>query len=242
MGTDTTIAWTDATLNLVYGCRRVDNNANNGACYNCYIFRNLPKYGVNPDALTYLSVKNARKKLKAWSKDPSIRRIFPNNYSDGFHEDIPFSTIDVWHEHLFEAFPNFQFQMLTKRIGRAMLYYRRKGYVPDNVWVGTTIGARDRLKRLEQLRQIDARIRWVSAEPLLEDLGEFSLDGIQWVVVGGESGFHPRPMEPEWAENVIRIARRDGAVPFFKQIGGKGFDGAGGCVLNGREIKEWPAA
>jgi protein gp37 len=237
---ETSIAWTDRTRNLVYGCRKVDTDILTGACHECYIFRNLPRYGVDPNKLTYLSVENSIKEMKKWSRDPGVKKIFLNNYSDTFHEDIPFETIDMWVEKIIEAFPNFEFQLLTKRIGRAMMYWQKRGSVPRNVWMGCTIGAKNRLKRLDQLRQIPAKIRWVSAEPLLEDLGEFSLEGIQWIVVGGESGLKPRPMDPVWAENIRRIAERDGVVYFFKQNGGVGFDNAGGCILNGKEYKAWP--
>lgn len=212
----------------------------NAVVSNCYIFRDLPRWGYDPNKLTYLSLENAVKDLKKWSSDPKVRKIFLNNFSDTWHEDIPFETIDLWVEKLIEGFPNFEFQLLTKRIGRAMLYWKKRGYVPRNVWMGCTIGARNRLWRLDQLRQIPAKIRWVSFEPLLEDLGDFSFEGMQWGVVGGESGAHPRPMRQEWAENVIRVIKRDGGAAFFKQLGGQGFDEAGGCILNGREIKEFP--
>jgi len=175
-------------------------------------------------------LENAVKEFKKWAKDPSIVKVFLNNYSDTFHEDIPDGKIDLWHKEIIEAFPQFQFQLLTKRIGRAMLYYRKKGHIPDNVWMGCTIGAKDRLWRLNQLRQIDAKIRWVSFEPLLDDLGDFDLRGIKWAVVGGESGFTPRPMELEWVKNVQRICARDGVAYFFKQRGGRGFDNAGGNI------------
>ena len=239
----TSIAWTDRTRNLVYGCRKIDIDVLTGACVKCYIWRGLPRYGVNPDILTYLNVQNAIKDFQKWSKDPSIVRIFLNNYSDTFHEEIPFTTIDLWHEKIINAFPNFQFQLLTKRIGRAMLYYRQRGRVPNNIWVGCTIGAKNRLFRLSQLRQIPARVRWVSFEPLLEDLGDFDLKGISWAVCGGESDIkNPRPMDLQWATNLQRICERDSVAFFFKQRGGKGFDGAGGniCPCCNSKHQEFP--
>ena len=239
MGHNTAISWTQATRNLVMGCRKVDTDPLTGACVNCYIYRNMPQYGMNPDVLTYMNLEKAKSDLRAW-KD--VRLIFLNDYSDTFHEDIPFKTILRWHREIIEANPDKEFQLLTKRIGRAMMFYRKYyTVVPRNIWIGTTIGARNRLFRLKQLVEISAKIRWVSFEPLLEDLGEFSLKGIQWAVVGGESGHNPRPMRAEWAENIRRIAERDGVAFYFKQLGGEGGNGAGGNLLEGREYMEMPS-
>ncbi len=192
MGTDSSISWTDATRNVAFGCTRVDIDLRTGACDKCYIYRpgGLPRYGYDPNEVTLLSVENAVRDFRKWSKDPKIKKIFLNNYSDTFHESITFETIEIWHQRLIEAFPNFEFQLLTKRIGRAMMFYRTRP-VPRNVWMGTTIGASDKLWRLNQLKKINAKIRWLSCEPLLSELVEttappFNLAGISWVVVGGE--------------------------------------------------------
>ncbi len=238
MGNKTSISWTEATVNTVMGCRKVDTDPRTGACYNCYIFRDMPKWGRNPGQLTYTNLDNVKRNLVKWDK----RLVFLNDFSDTFHEDIPFETILRWHREIIEKLPYTEFQLLTKRIGRAMVFYRRyyDGRPPRNVWLGASIGAKNRLFRIEQLLKIGAKIRWVSFEPLLEDLGEFSLKGIDWVVVGGESGFNPRPMKPEWAENIRRIAERDGAAFYFKQMGGFGGNGAGGDLLNGRQYHNFP--
>jgi protein gp37 len=121
-----------------------------------------------------------------------------------------------------------------------MVFYRSRP-VPRNVWVGCSIGEKKRLGRLDQLRRIDAKVRFVSFEPLIEDLGDFSLQHIQWAIVGGESDFqNPRSMEPRWAENIQRICERDGSAFFFKQMGGKGGDCAGGNLLNGICYQTFP--
>jgi len=122
-----------------------------------------------------------------------------------------------------------------------MVFYRSRP-VPGNVWVGCSIGEKKRLWRLDQLRQVDAKVRFISFEPLIEDLGDFDLRGIHWAIVGGESdGKNPRPMSTAWAENIKRICQRDGVAFFFKQIGGKGGDGAGSDLLNGKRYPEHPA-
>jgi protein gp37 len=238
MGRDTSIAWADSTLNLAWGCTKVDRGEL-GGCTKCYMFRLSRQWSIDPEKVKLFDVDKIRKKVNSW---PVYKRIiFVNSMSDTFHEKIPFETIELWHK-LFESFPARNFLLLTKRIGRAMVFYRQRAEgVPVNVWVGTSIGQRNRLWRLDQLRQIPARVRFVSFEPLLEDLGDFSLEGIQWAIVGGESDYeNPRPMNPEWAESIRRICQRDGVSFFFKQLGGKGGDGAGGDLLNGNRYQEWP--
>lgn len=181
-----------------------------------------------------MSVDNAVKTLRKWQRQKQVKRIFLNNYSDTFHEQIPFAKIKEWHDRIIEAFPDFTLQLLTKRIGRAMVYYREHK-VPDNVWIGCTIGAPDKLWRLNQLRKIDARLRWISCEPLLGDLTSSStsldLSGIGWVVCGGESDARaPRPMKPEWAIRLSQSCKDQGIPFFFKQRGGRGGDNAGGNI------------
>ena len=132
------------------------------------------------------------------------------------------------------------FQILTKRPGRARNFFRDRK-VPDNCWMGVSVGMAAAKSRIDTLREIDARVKFLSCEPLIEDLGELNLDGIHWVIVGGESDYKaPRPMKPEWAENVRRICQRDGVAFFFKQNGGRGGGGAGGDLLNGVRYQEWP--
>lgn len=232
MGKDTSIAWCDASLNLGWGCRKVDS-----ACQNCYMFRLSKGWGIDPTQIRTFDIKKREKELNKWP--PEKRLIFVNDMTDTFGEFYSFDLIEKWHK-FFERHPEREFQLLTKRIGRAMLFYRSRP-VPRNVWIGCTIGEKKRLRRLDQLRQIDAKVRFISFEPLIEDLGDFDLKGIQWAIVGGESDLrNPRPMKPEWAENIRRICERDGVAFFFKQLGGKGGDGAGGDLLEGVSYRNYP--
>lgn len=238
MGRTTNISWTDATLNLAYGCRKVDVDPLLGGCYKCYALdRVLPRMRKPSLPIFYPDLQKRIGELRSWKE---VRIVFVNSLSDTFHEDIPFEIIEKWHREVFEAFPEKQFLLLTKRIGRAALFYRSRP-VPRNVWVGCSIGQKARLKRLDVLRAVPARIRFVSFEPLLEDLGEFSMSGIQWAIVGGESDLkEARPMKAEWAENVRRICERYDVAFWFKQMGGKGGSGAGGDLLNGVRYQQWP--
>ena len=232
MGKDTSIAWCDATLNFGWGCRKVDS-----ACVNCYMFRLSKGWGINPEQVRTFDIKKREKEMNKWP--PEKKLIFVNDMTDTFGEFYSFDLIEKWHK-LFERHPDREFQLLTKRIGRAMVFYRSRP-VPRNVWIGCTIGEKKRLWRLDQLRQIDAKVRFVSFEPLIEDLGDFDLRGIQWGIVGGESDLkNPRPMKPEWAESIRKICERDRVAFFFKQMGGKGSDGAGGDLLNGFGFRSFP--
>ena len=234
IGKDTSIAWTDATLNFGWGCRKVDQ-----ACQNCYMFRLSKGWGIDPTKVRLFDIAKREKELNSWPAEK--RLVFVNDMTDTFGEFYPFELIAEWHS-LFERHPEREFQLLTKRIGRAMVFYRDHwGRPPRNVWVGCSIGERSRLWRLDQLRQIDAKVKFVSFEPLIEDLGEFSLSGISWAIVGGESDrSNPRPMKPEWAENIRRICERDGVAFFFKQMGGRGGDSAGGDYLHGTRYRQMP--
>jgi protein gp37 len=251
MGSSTSISWCDATINLQWGCTKVDR-----ACDNCYMFRLSYDSPYSANRGKYLMMAHSERKIPLKKFDvmkkfheieklgPSKKRIFINSMSDTFHEDVPEHRLREWHEVLFENFPDKIFILLTKRIGRAMLFYRKyPKLLFDHLWIGCSIGEKKRLWRLDQLRQIPAKVRFVSFEPLIEDLGDFSLKGIQWAIVGGESGFlkkYLRPMDPLWALNIQSICNRD-LVPFyFKQMGGIGGDGAGGDFLYGLRYQALP--
>lgn len=221
-------------MNLGWGCRKVDS-----ACANCYMFRLSQDWKIDPTMIRTFDLAKREKELNSWP--PEKKLVFVNDMTDTFGEFYSFDLIAEWHR-LFERHPDREFQLLTKRIGRALVFYRdRWGRPPWNVWIGCSVGEKKRLWRLDQLRQIDAEVRFVSFEPLIEDLGEFSLRGIQWAIVGGESDRkNPRPMKPEWAENIRRICERDRVAFFFKQMGGRGGDGSGGDTLNGMKYQAFP--
>jgi protein gp37 len=234
MGKDTTISWTDAILNFGWGCRKVDS-----ACQNCYMFRLSKRWGIDPTKVRLFNITRREQELVSWP--PEKRLIFVNDMTDTFGEFYSFELIEEWHQ-FFERHPEREFQLLRKRIGKAIVFYRSRP-VPQNVCVGCSIGERKRLRRLDQLGRIDTKVRFVSFEPLIEDLGEFSLEGIQWAIVGGESDSrNPRPMRPEWAEDIRKISRRDGVAFWFKQMGGRSGDGAGADLLNGVRYHELPHA
>lgn len=228
----TGISWTDSTLNLAVGCTKVSEE-----CRNCYMYRDMGRYKLfDPYKVTLTKagkdISIMRKKIA-----DAGQKIFVNSWSDTFHKDIDDATLHGWFQ-VFREFPNKQFQILTKRPERMAVAFDS---YPDNCWMGTSIGVKESLSRLAYLKETNAKIRFISFEPLLEDLGEIDLAGINWVIIGGESDLvAPRKMRTEWAESIISQARKQGASVWFKQMGGKGKGGAGGNLLNGRRIEEFP--
>lgn len=186
-----------------------------------------------------MNMANAEKKIVGLGK-----LVFVNSMSDTFHESIPFTTIRDWFD-LFREYPDKQFQVLTKRIGRASKYVKEWGMLPANVWLGTSVEDHWHAFRIKTLQAIPHKgVKFVSFEPLLSSVEGVNLEGIQWAIVGGESGNkaeNPRPMNPNWAFEIMKACRTYGTAFFFKQHGGIGGDGAGGNLLDGKVYHEMPA-
>ena len=209
---ETKISWATTTWNPVHGCSKVSPG-----CDRCYAetlslrmgFTKKPWTGAN--AKENVHVKPHKLKEPYTWKKPC--RVFVNSMSDLFHKEIPddylaqvFAVMNDCSQHVF--------QVLTKRPRRAAKW---QGPWTENIWMGTSIEDRKRLYRIDQLRECPAQTRFLSLEPLLEDLGELNLDGIHWVIVGGESGKGYRPMPHEWARDIRDQCVEKGVAFFFKQ-------------------------
>lgn len=171
-------------------------------------------------------------------------KFFVNSMSDLFHEKMPYSYLDRVFEVIRQT-PHHTYQILTKR--EAILEdYCKDHPIPDNVWLGVSVEMVKTKHRIDILRHIDAKIRFLSLEPLLEDLGNLDLTDIHWVIVGGESGPKARSMKPEWALNIMHQCDEQEVAFFFKQWGTWGDDGvrrskkANGRILAGQEWNEEP--
>jgi len=208
------IEWTDATWNPVTGCTKVSPG-----CKNCYAERFAERFrGTKGHPFEQgfdLRVWEDRLETPLEWKKP--RRIFVNSMSDLFHPDIEpefvqkvFATMVKAHWH--------QFQVLTKRPERALALAKLLPW-PKNVWMGTSVESQPFVGRVDLLRQIPAKTRFLSCEPLLGPL-DLNLKGIHWVIVGGESGPGARPMRPEWVREIRDQALGHGTEFFFKQWGG----------------------
>lgn len=245
MSTQTSIEWTEQTWNPTVGCTRVSPG-----CAHCYaeaMARRLQAMGVrgyeNGFGLTLLP-ERLQEPLRRTR--PTV--YFVNSMSDLFHEEIP----DLYIRQVFETIrqaPRHTFQILTKRAERMAEFFQGYGEAPRNAWLGVTVEDRTfGLPRLDWLRRVPAAVRFVSAEPLLEDLDAVDLNGIQWMIVGGESGPRARPMRQEWVLSLQRQCAKQGVAFFFKQWGGWGADGRkrakkrNGRLLEGRTWDEVPGA
>ena len=242
MATQSRIEWTEQTWNPTTGCTKISPG-----CKHCYaetMAHRLHAMGApGYEDGFQLTLHPERLSQPLNRKKPTV--YFVNSMSDLFHEDIPDSFLDQVMD-VIRGTPQHTYQILTKRAERLPGYFANRD-CPPNVWLGVSVEDRHYgLPRIDQLRQVDASIRFLSVEPLLEDLGPMNLDGIHWVIVGGESGPKARPMQAEWVANVQRQAEAVGTAFFFKQWGTWGADGrkrgkkANGRVFKGKTWDETP--
>ncbi len=209
------IEWTEETWNPITGCTKISDGCK--YCYAETMARRLQAMGVKgyengfkltlqPDRLLYPLLK----------KKPTC--YFVNSMSDLFHKDIPYTYIDKVIETI-EKTPQHRYQILTKR-AEIMAHYFSTRKVPNNVWLGVTVENKKSILRIDYLRKINTKIRFISAEPLLEDLGKINLSGLHWFIVGGESGHNARIMCKEWVLNIKEQCEQKNVAFFFKQWGG----------------------
>jgi protein gp37 len=230
------IEWTEATWNPITGCTKISPG-----CKHCYAERmakrlqamGLPQYR-NAFRLT---LHPAALQLPLRWKKPRV--IFVNSMSDLFHRDVPLDFIQrvFW---VMERAAQHTFQVLTKRPEIALEHSDALPW-PDNVWLGTSVETESYVHRAETLSAIPARLRFISAEPLLGPIPGLPLDGIHWVIVGGESGPRARPMQEEWVTRIRERCQVHGVPFFFKQWGGVNKK-RNGRLLDGRTWNAMPMA
>ena len=230
------IEWVDSTWNPITGCTKISPG-----CANCYAetfaerFRGVPGHPYEQGFDLKLWPKRLELPLN-WRKP---KRIFVNSMSDLFHKDLPaefifavFDTMNRAHWHTFK--------ILTKRPEIMLKLNERLDWGP-NIWMGTSVENTDYTHRIDILRQSNARIKFLSLEPLLGPLHNLDLTGIDWVIVGGESGRRARPVESDWVRDLRDQCNEKGVLFFFKQWGGKNKKKTG-RTLDGRTWEEIPEA
>ncbi len=214
------IEWTDATWNPIIGCSKIS-----AGCKNCYaevMAKRLQSMGIAAYKDAF-QLKLMPERLKEPLKKQKPTMYFVNSMSDLFHEKVPFDYIDQIME-VIKKTPQHNYQILTKR-AEVMAKYFNNSKVLDNIWLGVTVeNKKHGLPRIDILRNIDAKIRFLSVEPLLEDLEDINLSNIHWAIVGGESGYNARPMKEEWALNIKNKCEEYNTAFFFKQWGTWGED------------------
>ncbi len=234
MGDKSTIEWTDATWNPVTGCTKISPG-----CKNCYAerlaarlqamgnrrYRNGFAVTLHPDQL----------ELPLRWRQP--RQIFVNSMSDLFHESVSDEYIRRAFDVMVEAHWHV-FQILTKRARRLAELAAHLPW-PSNIWQGVSVENARYTSRVADLVNVPAAVRFLSVEPLLAPISHLPLDGIDWVIVGGESGPRNRPIRPEWVRQIRDQCEKAGVPFFFKQWGGR-TPKAGGRLLDGREWNGMP--
>ena len=226
----TGIQWTDETWNPVTGCNKVSLG-----CQNCYAEAMTYRFTkAFPDGFKLTLKPERLQQPMRWRKP---RLVFVNSMSDLFHENIPLEYI----EKVFEVIkntPQHTYQILTKRDQRLLEFAPQLQWHP-NIWIGVSVEAGQYVSRVDSLRQItQAKVRFLSCEPLLSDL-ELNLQGIDWVIVGGESGTGHRPIKAEWVENIHQQCLAHQIPFFFKQWGGR-TPKAGGRTFKNKIWDEMP--
>jgi protein gp37 len=242
MGQNSKIEWTEVTWNPTVGCSKISPG-----CQNCYaetMARRLQAMGANGYSNGFkLTLLPERLSDPLQRKKPTT--YFVNSMSDLFHEKIP----HVYIRQVFDVMkktPYHTYQVLTKRAHK-LAAFLQSYQAPTNVWLGVTVENKAHgVPRINILRTEKAHVRFLSIEPLLEDLGKLDLSGIHWIIVGGESGPKARPMRLDWVLNIKRQCEEQNVAFFFKQWGGWGEDGvkrdkkSNGRLLLGRTWDEVP--
>lgn len=250
MGDNTGIEWTDATWNPATGCTKLT-----AGCDNCYAaelahrrlrdvyLRREPVVDTPENRKDPFSVRTWPDRLSQPRKWAEPRRVFVNSMSDLFHADLPDEFVREVFEVMLEV-DRHVYQVLTKRPARAYRFWSRNAdlfdseLVPDHIWLGTSVEDESVLYRVDHLREVPAEIRFLSCEPLLGPL-DLQLEGIHWVIAGGESGPSYRELDLDWVRG-IRDQCLQAEVPFFfKQVGGH-TPKAGGRELDGRTWDQFP--
>jgi protein gp37 len=235
VGENSNIEWTDATWNPVTGCTKISPG-----CANCYAetfaerFRGVPGHPYEQGFDLRLWENRIALPL-TWKKS---KRIFVNSMSDLFHKDVPlefilrvFETMRAAHWH--------QFQILTKRHERLLELSPQLPWA-ENIWMGVSVENKDYVSRIDCLRQTGAHIKFLSIEPLLGPIDDLNLAGIDWVIVGGESGRRPRALNPDWVRSIREQCVSNSVAFFFKQWGGTNKKKAG-RLLDGCTHDQLPA-
>lgn len=239
MAERSSIEWTDATWNPVRGCTKISPG-----CVHCYAETFAERFrGVKGHPYEQgFDLRLVPEKLSEPLRWRNSKRVFVNSMSDLFHDGVPDHYIAAVADVMVQASWH-TYQVLTKRSARMMELLKtrlRFAAAQPHIWWGTSVENRNHgLPRIEHLRSAPASVRFLSIEPLLEDLGSLDLTGIHWVIVGGESGPGARPMKREWVVSLRRQCSEQGIPFFFKQWGGVRKSRAG-RLLDGRTHDDMP--
>jgi len=232
---NSSIEWTEMTWNPTTGCTKI--SAGCKFCYAEIMTRRLKAMGQEKYKHGFNVVKTHQKTLSVPYTWKSPKVVFVNSMSDLFHKDVPLEFIkDVF--HVMNDNPQHVFQVLTKRAERLLELHQKLKWT-HNIWMGVSVENSELTNRIDLLRETGAKVKFLSLEPLIGPLPNLNLSKIDWVIVGGESGHRPRPMDSDWVLDIQKQCEDTNTPFFFKQWGGKNKKAAG-RLLNGKTYDEMP--
>jgi len=228
------IEWTEMTWNPTTGCDKI--SAGCKYCYAEVMSRRLKAMGIEKykDGFKLRTHEDSLLTPYSW-KSPKI--VFVNSMSDMFHKDVPLAFIKKVF-HTMNNCPQHTFQVLTKRSDILLEYHNELTWT-HNIWMGVSVEDKRVMHRIDDLRKTNAKTKFLSCEPLIGPLQKMNLKKIDWVIVGGESGRTPRPMNPDWVLDIQEQCSKSKVAFFFKQWGGTNKKKAG-RELNGKVYNEMP--
>ena len=230
------IEWTEMTWNPTTGCNKI--SAGCKFCYAEVMTRRLQAMGIEKysEGFKIRTHEDALLTPKTWK---SSKVVFVNSMSDLFHKDVPLEFIKRVFKTMNEC-PQHTFQVLTKRSDVLLKYHKELNWT-HNIWMGVSVEDSRVTNRIDDLRKTNARTKFLSCEPLIGPIPKMNLKKIDWVIVGGESGRTPRPMDADWVLDIQEQCEKSKVAFFFKQWGGTNKKKAG-RILNGKTYDEMPAA
>ncbi len=238
---ETKIEWTEKVWNPSIGCTKISEG-----CKNCYaesFAKRLQAMGME-DYKDGFKFKILPHRLNEPLKIKKPQKFFVNSMSDLFHDDMPEEYLNQIFDVINQT-PQHTYQILTKRVENMYIYFQNHN-VPQNVWLGVTVENSKYSYRIDILKKINATIKFISFEPLIDSAGKIDLTDIDWVIVGGESGYNGRPMKPECVNEIYLQCQEKNIPFFFKQWGTWGSDGikrnkkANGKLFQDKIIQEYP--
>lgn len=237
----TKIEWTEKVWNPTVGCNKI--SAGCKFCYAESFARRLKAMGLK-DYKNGFQFTILPHRLNEPLKIHKPTRFFVNSMSDLFHEKMPFEYLDMIMD-VIEQTPHHVYQILTKRDDIMLQYFKNKK-LPHNIWLGVSVENSTFKNRINSLRKVKAKIRFISFEPLIGSVGKLNLRGIHWAIVGGESGHKARPIKKEWVEEIFSQCKQQNVAFFFKQWGTWGADEVkrskykNGRIFLNKEWNEYP--
>ena len=240
MADGSSIEWTEATWNPTTGCTKISQGCKN--CYAVTLSKRLKAMGIKKyeNNFKFTQHENEIELPLRWKKS---KKIFVNSMSDLFHEKAEMEFIANCFDTMIKADWHI-YQVLTKRPEKmaefSKLFKSYFGFqIPNHIWMGTSIEDNNTTWRIQELRRVKCHVRFISFEPLLEEIDKINLHKIDWAIIGGESGHHYRPVEKKWIQNLIRQCKQQSVKVFFKQWGGFR-PKSGGRIINGRTYSQYP--